>query len=98
MGKVRKGAGCALAGIAYVAMGILGLVVHVWTILIAFAASGLIGAVITLILPVLAQIYWFIKIWGVAGNVLNWYCMAVLAYIGCWLVVAVGVNMIDSSS
>ena len=97
MGKFREGAGCALVGIAYPIMGILGLVIHVWTILIAFAMSGLVGAVITLMVPVLAQIFWFIKAWSLAGTVLNLYCLGILAYIACLVVVFVGMAIMDSS-
>ncbi len=98
MGKIKEGTGCAIVGIAYPIMGILGLVIHVWTIVIAFIASGLIGAVITLIFPVLAQIYWFIKVWNMAGSVMNMYCLAIIAYIVCWIIMIIGFSMIDSSS
>ena len=90
MGKFREGAGCALVGIAYP-------IIHVWTILIAFAMSGLVGAVITLMVPVLAQIFWFIKAWSLAGTVLNLYCLGILAYIACLVVVFVGMAIMDSS-
>jgi len=95
MGSIKEGAGCALVGIAYPAIGILGLIIHVWTIVIAYTVSGLIGAIVTLIFPVMAQIYWFIKVWGFAGTILNLYCIAILAYVGSFIVLIVGVSMIE---
>ena len=81
LADVHRGIGCTMAGIAYVIMGILGLVIHVWTIVIAFTEKGLIAAVSSLILPVLAQIYWGITIWRTTGTLLNFYCLALIAYV-----------------
>ncbi len=97
-GKFKKGVGYVLVGIAYPIMGILGLVIHIWTIVIAFTTSGLVSAVISLMLPVVAQIYWFIKVWSIAETVLNQYCLAILVYVGCWIVIIIGMRMVDSSS
>ncbi len=96
MGSIKEGAGCALVGIAYPVIGILGLIIHIWTIVIAYTVSGLIGAIITLIFPVLSQIYWFIKVWSFAGTILNLYCIAILAYVGCFIVMIIGFSMMDS--
>lgn len=90
MGEFRRGAGCALAGIAGLVMAILGAVLHVWTVVIAFLASGLVGAVITVVLPVLAQIFWFIAVWRGTGTLWNTYCVAVLCYVGLFVVAGVG--------
>lgn len=96
MASIKEGTGCALVGIAYPVIGILGLIIHIWTIVIAYNVSGLIGAIVTLIFPVLSQIYWFIKVWSFAGTVLNFYCIAILAYVGGFIVMFVGISMMDS--
>ena len=85
-----------MAGIAYPIMAILGAVIHIWTILVAFLASGLFAAVLSLIFPVLAQLYWGIRIWNATGTLWNNYCLAVIAYVALWIVVGIGVMMGDS--
>jgi len=42
---------------------ILGTVYHLWTVIIAFQ-HGFISGIVTLILPVISEIYWFFKLWG----------------------------------
>ncbi len=41
------------------------IITHIWTVVIAFSQGGLLGGVVTLILPVLGEIYWMIKMFGV---------------------------------
>lgn len=82
---------------AHLVAGILALVLHVWTIVIAFLSAGLFEAVITLICPVISQIYWFVKAWQITGTVLNLYCLAILAYIGCCVILLAGIKLIGES-
>jgi hypothetical protein len=42
-------------------LGILGPIIHIWTIVIAFSTKGIISAVISAALPVLAGIYRALK-------------------------------------
>lgn len=93
-----QGAGCAFMGLGYLVMGGLGLLIHVLTILIAFSVSGIIGAIISLMLPLISQIFWFIKMWSVAGTILNPYCIIILAYIGSWIVIIVGLLVVAYAS
>ena len=79
----RQAAGCAggaLAGMAGCGAQILGVVIHVWTIGIAYKSIGLLGALISAFLPFISQIWWFIKIWQITGTLSNPYCIALLAY------------------
>ncbi|MDP2798900.1 MAG: hypothetical protein Q8O60_03315, partial [Deltaproteobacteria bacterium] len=48
---------------------------------IAFLLSGLFAAVLTLVFPVLSEIYWFFKIGSNAGYGTT-YCVSIMAYIG----------------
>lgn len=89
MGKGKDiliGAGCAFAGLIYVVMGILGLLIHLWTILIAFNISGIFAALISLVAPLFAEAYWFFVSWGVTGTPFNTYGVAIMAYAGLWVV------------
>jgi hypothetical protein len=53
----------ALIGLLASAIWILGIMYHLWTVIIAFSHS-IIAGIVTLFLPVLSEIYWFFKIWG----------------------------------
>lgn len=43
---------------------ITALITHVWTVIIAFQESGIIGGILTLLMPVLAELYWMFKMFG----------------------------------
>ena len=58
----------------------LALVIHVWTVVVAFFASGLLAAVFSLMLPMLSTVYWFFKI-GASVGYDSVYCVAVMAYV-----------------
>lgn len=73
-----------VGGVAWFSAGILGLVIHVMTIVIAVKVSGIFAAVVTLMLPVISQIFWFFKIGNAFGYGSN-YCVAIMAYIVLWI-------------
>ena len=97
-GDVQRGAGCAMAGVAYPIMTILGAIIYVWTIVFAFADKGLFAAVLSLIFPVLAQLYWGFVIWNATGTIVNPYCLALIGYGILWVVILVGFKMADTFS
>lgn len=39
-------------------------IVHIWTTIIGFTEEGILGGILTFILPVLSEIYWLISTWG----------------------------------
>lgn len=86
----KENAGCAIAGTAYVILSILGVLIHVWTIIIAFMLKGFLAALISFIFPVVSQIYWFFKIGSNVGFTNNWFCISIIAYVGLWLIVFIG--------
>jgi len=51
------------------------IILHIWTVIIAFTISGFWGGILTLFLPVLAEIYWFFKMISIG----NW------AYVVFWI-------------
>ncbi len=94
--NVKQGAGCALAGIAYPLMMFLGAAIHIWTVVIAFAAKGLFGGILSLMFPVLAQFFWGFWAWNVTGTFANLYCQALAAYVGLWILIIVGIMLSGS--
>ena len=90
---IRKGTGCAIAGIGYLALSILGLVIHIWTIIIAYSFAGILGAAISLMLPMLSQIFWGFKMWNYTGTIMNNYCMSLIGYVVAFIVVIIGAGM-----
>jgi len=44
-----------------------GLLIHIWTIIIAFKNASLFEVVLTAFLPVISEIYWFFKIGSNSG-------------------------------
>ena len=93
--NIKQGAGCAIAGIAYLVMGVLGLIIHIWTILIAYSFAGILGAAISLMFPVLAQIFWGFKIWAHTGTIMNGYCLALIGYVVAFGAVLIGAGMLS---
>jgi|GEM_PF-1225618 len=80
MVSMRNIVGGGFIGIGMIAIYILGLIIHIWTIVIAYSVSGILASVLTLIFPVLSEIYWFFKI----GNHFGYsalYCVAIIAYV-----------------
>lgn len=73
-------AGCLII-VAHIGAALL----HLWTILIAWQASGFVAALISFCLPVLSQIYWFAITWRTLGF-LNPYTITVLAIVGLYIV------------
>lgn len=43
---------------------LMALIVHIWTVVIAYNESGLFASILTLIFPMLSEIYWVFMMWG----------------------------------
>jgi hypothetical protein len=43
---------------------ITAVIFHVWTTIIAFSEGGILGGVLTLVFPVIGELYWLVKMWG----------------------------------
>ncbi len=65
-----------------------GLALHFWTIVLALRASGVLAGFITFTLPIVSEIYWFLRTWKATGTLTDPYCAAALAYVA--LVVVTG--------
>lgn len=64
----------------YVALMLLGLGLHLFTLLIAYSAWGLLAAGATFCFPVFSQIFWFIAVWYYQGTPFTGYGIAVIGY------------------
>lgn len=58
------------------------LFLHLFTVSFAFKTSGILSALVSLIMPIIAQIYWFIKMWNITGHFSNEFSFNVLVYLG----------------
>lgn len=82
---VASGLG-AVIGIWIIIANILALLLHVWTIIIAFSQSGLGGAVLTFMLPILSEIYWFFRSIGYTETWFNTYSIIIYITIAMYLI------------
>lgn len=49
----------------YGLFAITAIITHIWTVIIAFSEAGILGGILTLFLPFLAEFYWMFKMFGV---------------------------------
>ncbi len=94
---VKQGTGCLLLGVAYPIIMLLGLIIHIWTVVIAYFSGGIVAVLISLMLPVLAELYWGYTIWSTTGTFFNLYCLALLAYVVAFMIASVGISMADDT-
>jgi hypothetical protein len=84
--SIKEAIGGGVIALSGISFAILGLVIHVWTTVIAFIVSGLFAAVLTLVFPVLSQIYWFFKVGSNIGYD-TLYCVSIMAYVALIVIV-----------
>ncbi len=53
-----------ILGSIFAVFSITAIITHIWTVIIAFKAGGMIAGIISLFLPVLSELYWMIKMFG----------------------------------
>jgi len=75
--KITIGIGAPL----WILIQIGGILIHVWTIILAYAFSGLFAAAITFCMPVISELYWFVKI-GSRYGFNHQYCIIIMGFIG----------------
>ncbi|AZB43520.1 hypothetical protein CEF21_15085 [Bacillus sp. FJAT-42376] len=56
------------------------LIFHLWTVLLAYSQHGILGGLIALCLPVVAEVYWFFYSIGIA-SLFNTYSLLLLVNI-----------------
>ena len=79
--KTKVKIGCAAVGLSYFILMAVGLIIYVWTIGIAYDSAGIAGAMLSMIFPFFAQIFWFFKLWNDTGTIFDPYCVVVISYV-----------------
>jgi len=87
-----------LFAVLMIGMQFGGLALHFWTIVLAVRVSGLLAGFITFMMPVVSEIYWFLRSWKAAGTLRNPYCIAALAYVALIVVTGTLANWADDSA
>lgn len=95
--KTLAGIGCLTAGIGQILLICLSLGIHFYTIYISFYLGGVLWGILTIFLPPLSEIFWFIILWAKCGF-FNTYTYAILAYIALILMTLFGTYLISSAS
>lgn len=54
-------------------------ITHIWTVIIGFTEGGLLGGILTLVLPVLAELYWMFAMFG-ENNAYAFFALANLIF------------------
>ncbi len=87
MRRMLLGIATAIMGMSMLLKMLFGAALHLFTVWIAFKASGVMAAILCFVFPVFAQLYWIVVIWTETGAFLNLYTLACLAYVGLWIVI-----------
>ena len=64
-----------------VGLQVIGVGIHIWTLLIIYSIYGFFGAVVSFLMPVVSQIYLFIISWKISGTFLTQYNLVIIVYI-----------------
>ena len=59
--RVREVIEMGIFAISGLMLSVLGLVIHIWTVVVAYDSGGVVAAAVSLTFPVLAQFYWAIQ-------------------------------------
>ena len=99
MKKALLNIGIASGGIFYIIIGLLGLVIHLWTIAVSFVYGGFLLATIALSLPFISELFWYFKSWGLTNTFFNTYTLSITAYVVLSLITLTIMSfLLDSSN
>ena len=79
----------AIGTIAYLILGIVGAIIHLWTILMAFGSGGFSAALITLVTPPVSEFYWAYYALRTTHTVFNTYWLTLAIYLVAWIIVGI---------
>jgi hypothetical protein len=85
----------AFLSILLVGLGIIGLCIHLITLLLIFSYHGFFGALVSLLMPVISEIYMFIVSWRMSGTIFTKYNVLILVYVISfiiWWILLMAVN------
>ena len=92
MGSIRENVTIGFVGILFLVMEILGVLIHLFTVLMANEVDGFISAAVAFIFPVVAELFWFVRVWMITGSFLNPYSIGILAYVVVFVLLGVMLN------
>lgn len=85
-----------LAGSAVAVLLSSAFIIHAYTVYVAAKTSGLIATMITLVLPVLSEIYWFFRLLFTEGLV-NGYTIMLMVFLGCLVMIGLFFGLLASN-
>lgn len=97
MGSFKENATIGVLGILLIIMNILGVLIHLFTVLMAYEVSGFIMAAVTLAMPVFAELFWFVRVWIIREEFLNPYTMGILVYLSAYILMITIGNMTNKN-
>ena len=74
-----------MLGIVIIILQVGGAALYFYTLYLAYTLSGMIAAIISAMLPGLANIYWMYDRWSVTGDFLNFYTQLNLLWVGVYI-------------
>jgi|TARA_E500000318_G_scaffold49175_1_gene46236 hypothetical protein len=86
---IVSGIGLFIAGISMLVIQVLGLFLHLYTIILAYGIGGLFAAFISFIAPFFSQLYWIYYFKKLEGLWINSFSFIVLLYVGLVIVLYV---------
>ncbi len=93
--RFRQGMGTVLVGAALLLGGPVALVVHAWTVVIAWHGWGPFAAAATFAFPLLSELVVGVAVSLRAGTVLNGYVLALGACAATWFLFAAGAAFLE---
>jgi hypothetical protein len=71
---------------------ILGVLMHLWTVYIAFAISGVFWAIVSFFFPVASQLFWGFRAWSVGSfdtPFIQWLILLAIMWVAYYIVLAI---------
>jgi len=97
MGTLKENATIGFLGVLFITMKILGVLIHLFTVLMANEVDGFIGAALAFIFPGVAEVFWFVRVWIITGTVFNPYSIGILAYVIVFILIGTILSRSDKS-
>jgi len=66
-----------------------GVCLHLLTVFLAFRLSGFVGAGLSLLFPVAAQVYWIVELWDTTGKFWSPFTLMCLIYVTLWVLICI---------
>ncbi len=97
MNRARQIVWLRLLFVLYVGMILGGFGLHFWTVKVVHHVEGRGSAIVALIFPVGAEIYWAIKEWRAVGFA-NVYTLAVIGYGALWPLMVCALSALEKAT